>query len=173
MFAEKMDGICEKYNLENFHIIGHSMGGLVAKRYIQNAGHESKVKSLITLGTPHHGTPTALLGIAIMGAGILSRTPFQMLPSSSLIKELNREHFPLDIPLTSIFSRQDFVCPWWASTLRSQPKKGCMENIQLKGIGHSELTSHPLVYREILNKLKQTQNHYLSLQQRKESLISK
>ena len=83
---EKMEGICSKYSLNNFHIIGHSMGGLVAKSYIQTSGGSKRAKSLITLGTPHHGTPTALLGVLLMGAGVVSRSPFQMLPSSSFLK---------------------------------------------------------------------------------------
>ena len=171
--AEKMDGICNKYGLNNFHIIGHSMGGLVAKRYIQSAGGEARVRSLITIGTPHHGTPTAVVGVALMGAGLLSRSPFQMLPTSSFLKQLNTEVFPNKIPLTSVFSRQDYVCPWWASTLRPSRQSGQIENIQLKGIGHSELTSHPLVYKVVLEKLKQHGDQFMSLQHRKDSLTSK
>ena len=36
-------------------IIAHSMGGLVARAYIENYGGESKVDKLITIGTPNHG----------------------------------------------------------------------------------------------------------------------
>ena len=138
--AEKMEGICQKYDLNRFHIIGHSMGGLVAKHYIQSAGGERRAKSLITLGTPHHGTPTALVGVALMGAGLLSRSPFQMLPRSAMLRELNQEKFPRDIPLTSIFSRQDLICPWWASTLRPSAKNLQIENTSWTDVAGADCT---------------------------------
>jgi triacylglycerol lipase len=40
-----------------FSIVAHSMGGLVARRYI--ADHPGVVTGLVTLGTPHHGSPLA------------------------------------------------------------------------------------------------------------------
>lgn len=46
------------YGLGNqFNMITHSMGGLVARLYIYNNPHT--VKNLVTLGTPHHGSPLA------------------------------------------------------------------------------------------------------------------
>jgi triacylglycerol lipase len=40
-----------------FAIIAHSMGGLVARHYIDM--HPDTVVGLVTLGTPHHGSPLA------------------------------------------------------------------------------------------------------------------
>lgn len=42
-------------------IIAHSMGGLVARSYMQDYGGQESVAKLITLATPHHGTPIANL----------------------------------------------------------------------------------------------------------------
>jgi triacylglycerol lipase len=42
---------------KRFYIIAHSMGGLVARRYIYKS--PDVVKGLVTLGTPHHGSPLA------------------------------------------------------------------------------------------------------------------
>jgi len=36
-------------------LVAHSMGGLVARSYLQSAGYRSDVARLITLGTPHRG----------------------------------------------------------------------------------------------------------------------
>lgn len=153
--ADKMESICDKHKLEKFHIIGHSMGGLIARQYIQSHGGNKRVKSLITLGTPHHGTPTALIGVALMGGGLLSRSPLQMLPKSRLLEKIKNEDFPLDIPLTSIFSKHDLVCPWWASVLRTEKKNSShLTNIKVRGIGHSEITSHPKVFQLVEQRLK-------------------
>lgn len=55
--AEKTD-ILQEYGLgRNFYIIAHSMGGLVSRHYIYH--HPSRAAGLVTLGTPHHGSPLA------------------------------------------------------------------------------------------------------------------
>ena len=40
-----------------FSVIAHSMGGLVSRHYSYN--HPSHIAALVTLGTPHHGSPLA------------------------------------------------------------------------------------------------------------------
>lgn len=42
-------------------IVAHSMGGLVSRYYIEQLGGASAVRSLVTVGTPHAGSPEALL----------------------------------------------------------------------------------------------------------------
>lgn len=42
------------------HILAHSMGGLDARFAIRNVpGFKTRVASLVTIGTPHHGSPVA------------------------------------------------------------------------------------------------------------------
>lgn len=144
--AEKIERICARTGLERFHIVGHSKGGLIARRYIQALGGERRVKSVVTLGTPHHGTPTAAIGVALMGAGILSRSPYDLLPRSRFLEKLREDKFPAHIPLTSIYSRHDLVCPWWAAVLVPRPGETSMVNIPVEGVGHTALTYDPGVY---------------------------
>lgn len=153
MVAEKIERLCERTGLDRLHIVGHSKGGLIARDYVQNHGGHRRVKSLITLGTPHHGTPTALLGVALMGAGVLSRSPLHMLPKSGFVRRLAADHFPANIPLISIYSRHDLICPWWCSVLRPRPGEGSMENIAVSGIGHSDLCDDPGVYHLVRTEL--------------------
>ncbi len=55
------------------HLIGHSMGGLVARHYIAHEGGYEKVASLTTLATPHLGSSAA--------SGVLAgASPFAFLP---------------------------------------------------------------------------------------------
>lgn len=47
----------------NIVIVAHSMGGLVASRFLsESAGNRSRVKKLITIGTPYLGAPKAIIG---------------------------------------------------------------------------------------------------------------
>lgn len=60
---------------KTFHIAAHSMGGLVARWFIEREGGNEIVQHLVTLGTPHAGSPwptiqgwaTAALAIGING----------------------------------------------------------------------------------------------------------
>jgi triacylglycerol lipase len=44
---------------ERVNIIAHSMGGVDARYAISKLGLDQRVSSLLTIGTPHHGTPIA------------------------------------------------------------------------------------------------------------------
>ncbi len=55
---EKVQILQKEHGLsQRFNIIAHSQGGLVARKYIYD--HPHTVAGLVTLGTPHHGSPLA------------------------------------------------------------------------------------------------------------------
>lgn len=57
LLKEKTD-VLRKYGLgDRFNIIAHSMGGLTARKFIYD--NPGTVTSLVTLGTPHRGSPLA------------------------------------------------------------------------------------------------------------------
>lgn len=62
-------------------IVGFSMGGLVARDFLQRLGGNKRVERLITIATPHNGTWTAFL---LGNAGAR-----QMRPGSPFLKDLN------------------------------------------------------------------------------------
>jgi pimeloyl-ACP methyl ester carboxylesterase len=151
--ADKIEGICARTGLKRFHIIGHSKGGIIARHYVQHLGGDKRVKSLITLGSPHHGTPTAAIGVGLMAGGLISKSPLQMLPGSALVRLLRKDSFPASIPISSIYSRHDVICPWWCSVLRPRPGETSMGNHEVRGVGHTALTSDQTVYRIIRDRL--------------------
>jgi triacylglycerol esterase/lipase EstA (alpha/beta hydrolase family) len=151
--AAKIERICARTGLESFHVIGHSKGGLIAREYVQHHAGDRRVRSLVTLGTPHHGTPTAALGVWLMGAGVLSRSPYDLLPNSGFLQKLRQAPFPSAIPLTSIYSRSDVVVPWWSSVLISGPEEAHLRNAPVDGVGHTALTYDPGVYRLVRQSL--------------------
>jgi len=151
--AEKTERLAGQYGFERMHLIGHSKGGLVARRYVQHFGGDKRVKSVITLGTPHHGTPTAAIGVVLTGFGALSRSPRDLLPRSNLITRLARDGFPVHIPMTSIYSREDVICPFWCSVLHPRPGEQHLSNQRVRGVGHSELAWDPGVYRVVRERL--------------------
>lgn len=152
--AEKVEALAERYGFDRFHVVGHSKGGLIARRYVQAWGGHRRVKSVITLGTPHHGTPTAALAVALTGFGKLAASAREMLPRSELIHQVGRDRFPADIPLVSIYSRDDLVVPWRCSMLRPSPdEEATMHNVEVRGVGHSQLLWDTGVYRRVRDLL--------------------
>jgi pimeloyl-ACP methyl ester carboxylesterase len=153
LVADKVEALARRHGFERIHIVGHSKGGLIARRYVQHYGGDRRVKSVITLGTPHHGTPTALVGMALLGFGAFRSSARDLLPRSPLVGALSRDSFPTDIPLTSIYSRADVVCPYWASVLRPRPGEEHLANVEVDGVGHSQLVWDPGVYRIVRDRL--------------------
>ena len=129
-FAEqlgaKIDSICAATGAKQVVLVGHSMGGLVARAYLRRFG-ASRIAKLVTMGTPHHGS--------ILAWGFLGRGLEQMRPGNAWLVELNRhEQGPAPVPITSIWSRHDsMVAPQASSQL------GCAKNVVVVGVGHNAL----------------------------------
>lgn len=54
--AELVEEVCDETGYERVHIVGHSMGGIIGRYYVQRLGGDARVHTLVTLGTPHSGT---------------------------------------------------------------------------------------------------------------------
>lgn len=65
--AEQIDAVLAETGAAKVDIIAHSMGGLDARHMISVLGYGDRVATLITLGTPHRGTPVADLAYSVMG----------------------------------------------------------------------------------------------------------
>lgn len=54
--AERAEKFIKRLELEKFHILAHSAGGIVAKMLLQRSSFAQKTLSLTTIGTPHQGS---------------------------------------------------------------------------------------------------------------------
>lgn len=57
--ATEIDQILKKSGAEKVNIVAHSMGGLDARYLISTLKYGDRIASLVTISTPHHGTPLA------------------------------------------------------------------------------------------------------------------
>jgi len=89
-------------NGEKIDLIGFSMGGLVARYYLQRLAGLGRVSRLITISTPHRGTRIAYLH--------WNRGIRQMRPGSDFLQDLDRDSEKLKrIPFTSIWTPWDLM----------------------------------------------------------------
>jgi triacylglycerol esterase/lipase EstA (alpha/beta hydrolase family) len=124
--AEKIDAVRAGTGAAQVVLIGHSMGGLVARAYLRRFGME-RVAHVVTIGTPHHGS--------ILAWSFPGRSLAQMHPGNKWLAKLNEaENLPPPVPITSIWSRHDsMVIPQASAILASA------DNVSVVGVGHNAL----------------------------------
>jgi pimeloyl-ACP methyl ester carboxylesterase len=138
--AKKVDYIRRATGASRVAIVGHSMGGLVARAYLRRFGAAS-VSALITFGAPHHGSVHARL---FPGACLA-----QLRPGNRWLAELNRaEEIELVVPIISIWSWHDsMVAPQTSGRLRGA------RNIEVIGVGHNALLNDERVRALVAGEL--------------------
>ncbi len=127
-------------------IVAHSMGGIIARHAVQAIGVDSA--GVITMGTPHRGTPTAWIGLLL---GPLSRAPLDLMPLAGTIRRLNRLPWPDAVPLLSITGGADLLTPRPFGRL---PLRGPrIETRHHRGLGHTELLQADAVLADLAGAL--------------------
>jgi len=131
---------CEETGYERVHVVGHSLGGLIARYYVQRLGGDARVHTLVTLGSPHAGTTAAHL--------LPHRLVKQLRPGSEIVREL-------EAPAPGLRTR--FVAFWSDLDQLIVPKRAARidhpdlaaRNVLLRGVGHMSLPISGPVVREI------------------------
>jgi triacylglycerol lipase len=147
---EKVERLYSRYDLGPMSIIGHSKGGLIGRYYVKRLGGDRRVKNLITLGTPHNGTPTAYLGCATVG--LVAKSVWQMTPMSPFIRRLKMGAFPRSVRFVSVYSKADRASPFPTCILEDSGRENLF-NIEVPGITHREFTVKRSVYEVIRREL--------------------
>ena len=138
--SRRIEEVCAAAGTEQVILVGHSMGGLAARAYLRRHGR-ARVAKLVTLGSPHHGSRLAALG--------LGENARQMLPGSAWLAGLNAPGAaPLPAATVSIYSCQDnYVMPQDSSLLEGA------KIVPLAGVGHLEMAFSPEIERRLLAEL--------------------
>lgn len=138
--AASVDAICEQTGYERIHVIGHSMGGLVARYYVQRLGGDARVHTLVTLGTPHHGTRTARM----FPRGVCQ----QLAPGSEVVTELAEPATGCQTRFVSFWSDIDALISPKQAAILDHPDLAA-RNILVQGVGHMSLPIDRRIVREI------------------------
>lgn len=108
------------------HLVGHSLGGLVARWYVQELGGHERVVQTISLGSPFGGTVRAHPFPILVGA--------QLHRSSPVLARLRERAHEHDVPHTSIVAGSDaMVVPRESAAF----PRGDVH--VLRGVGHNTL----------------------------------
>jgi triacylglycerol lipase len=132
---------------ERIHVIGHSLGGLITRYYVQRLGGDSCVHTLVTLGTPHHGTHLAR-------AAPLLPLARQLTPSSPIIQELAEPAPGCRTRFIAFHSDIDPVIVPSGNARLEHPDLN-VQNISVRGIGHLSLPRNGRIAFTIAEALRQ------------------
>ncbi len=123
-------------------LFGFSMGGLVARYYVQRLGGAARVKRLVTLATPHLGSWTAY-GVPAAPAIL------QMRPHSPFLQTLNAGQSVLDqLGFVALWTPFDLsVTPAHYAFLPGRPARRVLSPF------HGMLVYDPFVQRTIAQEL--------------------
>ena len=137
LLGRHIEEICERTGHDRVDIVGHSLGGLIARYYVQCLGGDTHVRTLVTLGTPHSGTRVAPL----MNAHPIVR---QMRPGSAVIKELTGPAPGCRTQFVSFWSDLDHLMDPLETACVEHPDL-LAQNVRVSGVGHLALPVHPAV----------------------------
>jgi triacylglycerol lipase len=130
-------------------IVGHSKGGLIAAYYVKKLGGWRRTRAVVTLGTPHRGTPLAWLGLPLAA---VVRSLVQMVPGSAFLARLHDGPWPAQVRLASIWSRRDGASPYPSGVVETHGLPH-LANVEVDA-DHRGLVTRKRVYEAVLRELR-------------------
>jgi triacylglycerol lipase len=125
------------------HLIGHSIGGVAVRYYVQELAVDPRVVQTISIGSPFAGTRPARLFPTPVGRDIA--------PGSRLLQRLvQAAERGLRVPHVSLAGEQDHVVPHGACLPAG-------ESVSVAGCGHNSLLYHPRVVSEVVERIRRVQ----------------
>jgi pimeloyl-ACP methyl ester carboxylesterase len=136
LFAKHMRAVRETYPDMPLDIVAHSMGGLVARAYVEGDDYAGNVKHLILLGTPNMGSRWAEYRIALewqehlnlrrhdphwsptwMITDGLGEAGHDLKPTSAFLRDLNAHPRRAGVAYTIVAGNQNPIGPMAASAI--------------------------------------------------------
>lgn len=128
--GQRIEAVLAETGAQRLVLVGHSMGGLVARTFVQRHG-AGRIAELITIGTPHDGS-----WFAFVARGQCAR---EMHPGGEWLRRLS-SRTPSPVPTLNIWSARDnFIAPQDSAML-----PGAREHV-LPAIGHLSMMFSPTV----------------------------
>ncbi|MET4661976.1 pimeloyl-ACP methyl ester carboxylesterase [Streptomyces sp. PvP037] len=137
LLGRHIEQVCERTGSRQVDVVGHSLGGLIARYYVQRLGGDTRVRTLVTLGTPHSGTRVAPLA----NAHPIVR---QMRPGSPVLEELAQPAPGCRTHFVAFWSDLDHIMDPLESACIEHPDL-TTANVRVSGVGHLALPVHPAV----------------------------
>jgi pimeloyl-ACP methyl ester carboxylesterase len=144
LLAQRVEELCDLTGYDRIHVVGHSLGGLIARYYVQCLGGDERVDTLVTLGSPHGGTLAAHL--------VPHPLIRQLRPGSALMTELSAPARGCRTRFVAFYSDVDqLILP--ASHGRLTHPDLDATNVLAAGVGHLSLPVRGRVVHAVCSML--------------------
>ncbi len=148
--GKSIEDLCEETGFERIHVVGHSLGGLIARYYAQRLGGDARIHTLVTLGTPHQGTQAArLLPWPLVK---------QLRPGSDLMTELDEPADGCRTRFLVFYSDVDALIVPQRRARLNHPDLSA-RNVRVRGVGHLSLPIDGDVVHQISTALAHLDEH--------------
>ncbi|MDB4970010.1 MAG: lipase [Myxococcales bacterium] len=141
--ARFIAGVRAREGCQRVDIVAHSLGGVVARYYIEHLGGHEHIGRLVTIGSPHKGTLVARLGSFMPSAR-------ESVADSPFYTELGPLAARDGIQYTSVWSRADAIIePPESASIAPVGEDRVFENL-----GHLSLLLSPRVLDCVADRLR-------------------
>jgi triacylglycerol lipase len=142
--ADRIEAVRHHSGAEQVHIVGHSLGGIVLRWYIQELGGDRVVDTAVTIASPHRGTVAALVPFG--------RTASQLRPDSWVMNRLAATARPMPVRWIAYYTNLDVLVQPATSAMITHPALAA-RNVLVKDEGHLSVLLSPVVARSIATEL--------------------
>lgn len=145
LLGRHVEEVCAQSHRRKVDVVAHSLGGLIARYYVQRLGGDHRIRTLVTLGTPHCGTRA----VPALAPHPIIR---QMRPGSDVLTELAERAPGCRTRFVAFWSELDqLMIPAEAAQVVHPDLSA--ENVKVSGVGHLALPVDATVVAEIRRAL--------------------
>lgn len=145
MLRDRVELLCGLTGADKVHVVGHSLGGILLRWYVQELGGDERVDHAITVASPHEGTRLAR-------PSRRSRIAGELAPNSWLLQRLERSARPTDVKWLAFYSNLDFFVQPGNSAMITNPALNAT-NVFVKDLGHLSIMLSSRVASGIVDAL--------------------
>ena len=141
--AARVDAVKRLTGAPRVHVVGHSLGGVLMRWYVQELGGDDHVDTAITVASPHEGSIAA-----IAAPGPAAR---DLRPGSRVMRRLAIGTRPSAVHWVALYSNLDMLVRPESARLRAPALAA--ENVFVKDHGHLSIMLSPVVTDAIVSRL--------------------
>jgi pimeloyl-ACP methyl ester carboxylesterase len=147
--AERADELRDRFGTNRVHIIGHSLGGVVARYAVQVRGLDN-VGVCITIVSPNGGVRLARYGSPLAVMSPLA-SGLQLRPESKVMTELRRTARPMATRFVAYYSNLDLLVPARRAMMLEPELEAA--NILVKDQGHLSIMFSRALAQSVVDQL--------------------
>jgi triacylglycerol lipase len=142
-FGRYVEDLRRVSGVNRVHVVGHSLGGVIARWYVEELGGHKFVDTCVTIGTPHYGTLAAYLGPG--------QAAKDLRPGSGVMQRLENSLRRSRVKYVNLYSDLDFLILPPSSALL--PEQRNVHNHLIEDLGHTSLLLSDVLVDQLCHHL--------------------